>query len=256
MSWQRLRLTDLFALFFDPKVPVLFLVGSIMLAVIGNGVYDLLLQSFGTTLPTVATIVVTATLILIGVTLGFWVLVHRYRVQDEILVPPEQEAQPHTGLILTVGPDPQSAARSIMEWHLKDATLRHCWLMVTPSVEQSQHYKDLRYWLIEQNVVPHVLLITDPEQVDASYTAVKQAIMQARQIVGDKSIIVDITGGLKPMTAGMVLACRELSTAMQYLKARRDDTGRIIPHTARPMMVEVKRVPPGEETKRDETHAA
>jgi|GEM_PF-764047 len=242
MSWRRLRLTDLFALFFDPKVPTLFIVGSIVLAVVGNGIYDLLLYWFGETASTITAIVVSATLIFVALTLGFWALIRRYRPDDATLVPPEQEAQPHAGLILTVGPNPNAAARAIIEWHLKDVTLRHCWLLVTPLVAESQHYKDLRFWLMEQNVVPHILTIADPEQVDASYAAVRQGISQADKLVGAASVIVDITGGLKPMTAGMVLACREAGIPMQYLKSRRDELGQPLPNSARPMMVEIQRM--------------
>lgn len=242
MRWRRLTLTDLFALFFDPKVPILFIVGSIMLAVIGNGIYDLVLLWFGESASTITIIVLSATLIFIAITLGFWAIVHRYQVDTDTLVPPEQEAQPHAGLILTVGPDPRAAARSIIEWHLREATLRHCWLIVTPDVQTKQHFKDLRFWLMECNVVPHTLSIADPEQVDASYTAVRQGIAQARKLLGDAAIIVDITGGLKPMTAGTVLACRDLGIPMQYLKARRDESGHPLPDSSRPMMVEVQRV--------------
>jgi hypothetical protein len=38
-------------------------------------------------------------------------------------------------------------------------------------------------------------------------------------------IIADITGGQKPMTVGMALACLERNQTMEYLRARRNAQG-------------------------------
>ena len=40
-----------------------------------------------------------------------------------------------------------------------------------------------------------------------------------------EEIIADITGGQKPMTAGMALACLAKNLDMQYMKARRNEQG-------------------------------
>jgi hypothetical protein len=240
------RLSDLFALFFDPRVPILFILGSVVLAVVGNGVYDLLLKWRGETVPAIGGIVISAVLIFIVITFGFWALLRRWTRDVLTVVPSEQQAEPHAGLILSVGPDPKAAARKIIEWHMQNHTLRHCWMIVSPQVEDSQHFRDLRFWLLEHNVEPHTLRVSDPELADLSYDAVRQAVEDARRKLDGAPFIVDITGGLKPMTAGAVLACRDFGVAMQYLKAQRDKDGKPIPAKSRPMKVELQRTNQGQ----------
>ncbi|MDP9378883.1 MAG: hypothetical protein M3Q29_01805 [Chloroflexota bacterium] len=55
----------------------------------------------------------------------------------------------------------------------------------------------------------------------------KRTRLSRRLAEGD--LIVDITGGTKPMTAGAVLACREQGVAVQYMYAQRDPvTGELL----------------------------
>jgi hypothetical protein len=54
-------------------------------------------------------------------------------------------------------------------------------------------------------------------------------------------IIADITGGVKPMTAGMTLACVARNRNMQYMKVPRDKTGQVIPGvTPEPIRVPIR----------------
>ncbi len=101
---QHQRYNGLFVLFFDPRVPTLFVLGSIVLAVLGNGVYSLLLAVLGTAPSTIGAIVTGALLILIVVTLGFRALVHIFvaKAPPVPAVPTEHKAIPHAGLILFV----------------------------------------------------------------------------------------------------------------------------------------------------------
>lgn len=225
MNPRRQGLSELFALFFDPRVPVLFLLGSIVLAILGNGIYDLILAFVGETPQTLGYLAVGALLIFIGIVLGFWALLRARSRRISLALPPEQQAEPHAGLILPVGLNPQGAEREIIRWHLRDCVLRHCWMIVSPEVEQSQKFNDLRFWLMEQNVEPHVLRLSDPNQAHQSYAVVKSGLQAARQLLADAPVIVDITGGLKPMTAGAVLACRDEGVPLQYLVSARDMAG-------------------------------
>ncbi len=80
--------TVLFSRFFDPQVPFLFWLGSVVLAVVGNGVHDLLLGILGDSLRTVAIITVVAAVCLFVVIAAFlFVLWLRLRtaVPDESL---------------------------------------------------------------------------------------------------------------------------------------------------------------------------
>lgn len=235
------RLSDLFTLFFDPRVPVLFVLGSIGLAVVGNGIYDLLLLWLGATPTRIGAIVVAALLIFTAMTFSFWALLRRRAGKMLTLVQPEQEAEPHAGLILAVGPNPQAAEREIISWHLSNNTLRHCWMIVDHEVQASQKFRDLVYWLMEQNVQPHTLLVEDASQAHLSYEAVKKGLHEARHLLPDRAVIVDITGGLKPMTAGAVLACADEATPMEYLVAQRNTLGDPNRKVSVPMKVDLQR---------------
>jgi hypothetical protein len=227
MTMKQARSSDALVRLFDPRGggPVLFISGWVILALLGNGIYSLVLHVFGQSLWTYVAIIVIALLIFVFVIQPrFWNLLRRRQPDPITIVPPEQRAEPHVGLILSVGPSPRAADREIIAWHLQHQTLRHCWMIVDPDVEKSQKVRDLQYWLVEQNVQPHILRVQDASQADLSYKAVKAGVDEARRLIGDQPLIVDITGGLKPMTAGTVLACLDNGIPMQYLAAKRDPT--------------------------------
>jgi len=69
--------------------------------------------------------------------------------------------------------------------------------------------------------------VVDPDQVSDTYNAVVRIFEEEAPALGLKpdAIIGDITGGLKPMTAGMALACLAKNRDMQYMKAKRGERG-------------------------------
>jgi len=60
-----MRRNDLLTLLFDPRFPLLFVLGSIVLALLGNAVYDLIVAVLGASLPTYAGMIVVAGLIFV-----------------------------------------------------------------------------------------------------------------------------------------------------------------------------------------------
>lgn len=235
-------LNDLFRSFLETRVPLLFLVGSIALAILGNAIYELLTSTFGATPEFLIALVIGAVLIFIFVTVGFRRLLHTLDARKVVVrndVQPDQQAEPHAGLILPVGLNHPGPEAAIIAWHQRDATLRHCWLLVTPEVErEGKKLGDLRQGLLERGVVPHIELLPDAVQADRVYTQVQDTIMRARQLTEAHPLIADITGGTKAMTAGTLLACLDSDVAVQYLSTPRDSTGhprRV--EDARPMKV-------------------
>jgi hypothetical protein len=69
--------------------------------------------------------------------------------------------------------------------------------------------------------------VVDPDQVKDTYELVIQiANIEAPQAgLTDQDLIADITGGQKPMTAGMALACLAKNIDIQYMKGKRDERG-------------------------------
>ncbi len=224
-------LNDLLRLFLETRVPVLFLIGSLALAILGNAVYELLTGVFGATPQFLVALIGGAVLIFAFVVVGFQRLLRAIQSRGSKFggLEPDQQAPPHAGLILPVSPNPKAADAEIIAWHLRQATLRHCWLLVSPEVADSERLRDLKRSLLERNVTPHVLLLGDAIHVDQVYADVREAIEQARPVRDAWPLIADITGGTKAMTAGILLACLDADVPVQYWVGPRDQQGNPLP---------------------------
>ncbi len=218
-------LNDLLRLFLETRVPVLFLIGSLALAILGNAVYELLTGVFGATPQFLIALIAGAVMIFAFVVVGFQRLLRGFKRRRGTTVEPDRQAPPHRGLILPVSPNPQAADADIIAWHQRDATLRHCWLLASPSVADSERFRDLKQNLLEQNVTPHVVLLDDVLRANQVYAKVREAINQAVPVGDAWPLIADITGGNKVMTAGILLACLDAGVPVQYWVAPRNDRG-------------------------------
>jgi hypothetical protein len=138
----------------------------------------------------------------------------------------EDKPNKRAGLILLVGTAKGSAPAAI-EYHLP--TLRHCWLIATKDgLSTAQQLADIYqgiafYWGEPSYIV-------DPDEIGSTYNVVSRILDIEAQKVGLKSVnlIADITGGLKPMAAGITLACVTYQCNMQYMKAPRNEFGDVI----------------------------
>lgn len=222
---NQFSLNDLLRLFLETRVPALFLIGSLALAILGNAVYELLTGVFGATPQFLIALIVGAVMIFAFVIVGFQRLLRGIKGREQTTVEPDRQAPPHHGLILPVSANPQAADRDIIAWHRRNATLRHCWLLASPSVANSERFRDLKQNLLEQNVTPHVVLLGDVLRADQVYAKVREAISQATPIGDAWPLIADITGGTKVMTAGILLACLDAGVPVQYWVALRNDHG-------------------------------
>jgi hypothetical protein len=221
-------LSELFRPFLETRAPLLFLVGSLALAILGNAVYELLTITFGATPEFLIGLVVAAVLIFAFVAVGFQRLVRALDRQGggaQNQVGADQQAEPHAGLILPVGLNPRGAEVAIVTWHRRGAVLRHCWLLVSPEVARNAKFGDLKQGLLDGGVTPHVVTIDDAIQAGEVYARVRAAIAEARHFADATPLIADITGGTKAMTAGMLLACLEADVPTQYWSTPRDRDG-------------------------------
>lgn len=138
----------------------------------------------------------------------------------------EDKPDKRAGLILLVGTAKGSAPAAI-DYHLPN--LRHCWLIATKdglstAQQLAEMYHKITFYLGEPSY------IVDPDEIGSTYNVVSRILDIEVQKVGLKTsnIIADITGGLKPMAAGMALACVTHQYNMQYMKALRNEFGDII----------------------------
>ncbi len=242
---NQLSLNDLLRLFLETRFPILFLIGSLALAILGNAVYELLVNAFGATPQFLIALIVSAVMIFAFVVLGFQRLLRAIQRRGRMngVIGPDEQAPPHAGLILPVSPNPKAADAEIIAWHARRATLRHCWLLATREVVDSERLRDLKQSLLDRNVTPHVLLLGDAIHVDQVYADVREAIEQARPVRDAWPLIADMTGGTKAMTAGILLACLDADVPVQYWVAPRDRQGNPLPSEQSGAMKVVMRPP-------------
>ena len=219
------RLSDFLARFLDSRAPVLFVVGSLVLGLFSNAAYGLVLLAFGESPWTLMGIVLASAAILPLVYVSFRALVRAFGRSQRTQIEEDLRVPPHAALVLLVSANRTAPEPDMIAHHLQGAALRHCWLVVTPAVRDLGRHEDLRYTLNSRNVEAHLLEVADARQAEGTYLQVRRAVSEARALLGaDAPVIVDITGGTKPMTAGAVLACRELGAAMEYAVAANPQT--------------------------------
>ena len=219
------RWNDFFAQFFNSRAPLFFIIGSILLGVIGNGVYSLLTLWVGASPFRIFAITVGAAFILPFVWYSLRAAIAAFRLQRQPGVPIEQPIDPQQGLIVLVGLGQGDLEEQVMAHHIRQPpALRYCWLIASDAVRAQQKHTRLQHWLGERNVLCDTLAIGDANQAQMTYDAVRSALAEATRRFGS-AVVVDITGGTKPMTAGAVLACRDADAAMQYMVSTRDEHG-------------------------------
>lgn len=230
---EQRRVSELFALFFDPRVPVTFIIGSIVLAILGNAAYALLVLVTGEQPQTLVAIVVAALLIFVFIIFGSWAWLRR-QPRRTVTMSEELRARPHAGLVLCVS-DPQHA-RAAIAFHRNGGALRACWLITSP--ESQARANELAEWARGLGLRITLLPVDDAFASHQSYLAVKDALHQARRTRDSQPVIVDITGGPKPMTAGAVLACFEHDAPIQYMRTLYEDGRPVISAEPQAMKVE------------------
>ncbi|MCS7288660.1 MAG: hypothetical protein NZ699_05965 [Roseiflexus sp.] len=223
------RLSEFLAQFLDSRAPLLFIAASLMLAMLGNALYELVLLTFGEQPVTLIGIIVGAALIF---PLLFWLLRRAIetiaRRTPIIEVEPAEQIKPHPGLILPVGLSQPGPERAILEWHLSNATLRDCWLIASPEARKSAKLSDLRQWLVEQNVDVHTVPIRDATSLEDVFRAAMQALRETQALPRALPVAVDITGGTAVMSVGLALAARNWNASLQYYPAVYGKDGTLI----------------------------
>jgi hypothetical protein len=229
------RLSEFLAQFLDSRAPLLFIVASLALAMLGNALYELVLLTFGEQPVTLIGIIVGAALIF---PLLYWglrqALAAIARQPSFVEVAPAEQIQPHAGLILPVGLSQPGPERAILEWHLRNATLRVCWLIVSPEVQERAKTKvsDLKQWLIERNVDVHTEPISNATSLEDVFCAAMQVLDAAQKRPRAQPVAVDITGGTAVMSVGLALAARNWSAPLQYYPAVYGKDGTLLINSA------------------------
>jgi hypothetical protein len=195
-------------LLFTPQAFIPFLLGGVAMAVLGNGVYQLLTNWLTTSNSAVIQIMIIS-LVVIGVmsrVLSYFV--NRLRQAPPLVG--KKTPDKRKGLIVLVSNKP--AASKAVEWH-RDS-LRWCWLVCS---EQSMRVaSELKTDLEEMGKQAEIVLVKDvfdpvccKEKVEAIYATLPKGCFES-------DVILDFTGMTTPASVGSVLACLDENRSIQY----------------------------------------
>lgn len=156
----------------------------------------------------------------------------------EIVSTPVCPSPPREGLIWLLGPGRFDHLMAAIHHHYSagetGSRLKHCWLVVTEDSYTETILKTVREELIEEgfDIEIHPIHIRE-STLEAVYCAVESIYLAegAKYGLRPREIIADITGGLKTMTAGMLLACLPFERPVEYVASSRDAEGNPIAGT-------------------------
>jgi hypothetical protein len=238
---NRRRLPQIFTDLTDPGVPLLFLFGTLVLAVLGNAVYDLLVELISVEpdrdqqlrLALLSLGSLTVLCIVVGI---LWVWYNARRRRQPPPLPDDVKLEStYPGLVIFVSSNPKASERAAIYHHLQGGSLQKLWLIV--SQEAREKAQKLTTWLRQEQGGEGVqltqLALDDAFDVAAAYRSVIDAFETA-DVLLDK-LIVDITAGTKQMSAGAVIACREYGVPMQYIRGEYQD-GQVQPNAPSQLM--------------------
>lgn len=136
------------------------------------------------------------------------------------------------GPIADIDPPPQypglivlysrkETALAALEHH--SPALKHCWLIVTPEMQASAGETIAQFPAVRFSA----LSISNLYNAQACYEIVRHIYQQGVGNMGlrPEQVIADITGGTKPMTMGMIVACLEGGFAIEHVPTKYDSNG-------------------------------
>lgn len=159
-------------------------------------------------------------IVLALITLGYAnVRAYRFRqhlIEGERVIGEKPHPTPRPGLIVLVTKAP--TARKAIDYH--QSTLEHLWLITTPEMREAANA--LRAHAETLGIQCHMLDLEQEYDASRCYYLVRQVYEVAAPALSlaRSAIIADMTGGTKPMTAGMVLACSDLNAPLQHVPTR------------------------------------
>lgn len=114
----------------------------------------------------------------------------------------------------------KETAREAIRHHLP--ALKHVWLIVTPQKQAEAGEIVVDFPEVSFSVLP----ISNLYDTQSCYNVVRHIYERGTQDVGipPQNIIADITGGTKPMTMGMIVACIEGDLPIEHVPTKFDSS--------------------------------
>jgi hypothetical protein len=208
---MRNRFSQVVEQFFTPKAFVPFLIGSLMMAVIGNEATKLFEEFFGTTWRDALQIIISAIAVL-----GFCIfLLQRWlaRMQPQTVELIQAKPGFRRGLILLVS-RPETCRRAI-EYHLP--ILERCWLLCSAQTfATAEALRDEYQGRVE---MPTPLVINDVNDPVEYRDRVNEIYARLPAGWNEQDVIADYTGMTAHGSVGVALACLSPLRSLQYTPA-------------------------------------
>lgn len=219
-----------------------FAIGLIAVGIVSNGVYDFLIEP--SLIIQHSGIISIAIIILIAAAYGLFYWGIRQRNQIHVDIDESQLAPAKDGIIWLFSPsiDPLMFA---LQYHQDREAGNYCWLVMQRDSKNLENAytkllaeKNEKQW---SNLTIYPFYISETTAA-AAHEAVSTIITREAPEAGLQvsQLTCDITGGLKPLTAGMMLAAIANDCMVEYVKSDRNEQGRPIPNTQRVVSVDTK----------------
>ncbi len=211
------HLTDAFASFFSPRYVIPFLVGAIVVGVLGNAFYQLLTNALGTSTAAVLLVIgLTLLVLLMAVGLVVW-QAGRPAPYRPLVNPWRRSPQSRRGLIFLFGRG--DVCREALAAHEK--TLERLWLVCTPqsNTAANEFAGELR---APGRLAVEVRVVEDAHDPLAFYAAVQQILRDRPKGWPVEDVIADYVGLTAHASVGTVLACLHEQAPVQYTPAEYD----------------------------------
>ena len=211
---MRFHVSRALAAFFTPRALVPFLLGSVVLSVLGNAVFQMAENLLGATTQSLVFIALGAVLILVGVVA---VLAHVLaREAPPQSIPGKRPPAKHRGLILMVS---QAApCRKAIQYH--QPALERCWLLC--SIQTRDVAVELRSEFPKECCLEPIVIhdVLDPLEFRSR---IQQIFGGLPDGWAEADVISDYLGMTAHASVGMVLACMSANRHLQYTVAHRNE---------------------------------
>jgi len=201
-----------------------YIIGTAILTVVVQILYDLVKEPWGITGAVILMIV-----LIVSVFLILWFDYRQFK-KTTLIKLEDIDIEPHCGLILMISPGNSEVPLGAIKHH--QDKLRHCWLIATKeslgtaidlAAEIRKNWPNVSVHDAEENN------LVNPDFTQSTWQRVEKIYTGAQELgLREEDIVADITGGPKPMTAGMAIACLPRNRPMQYLKTVRDESGNLL----------------------------
>lgn len=224
------RFSAVFGLFFDQKIPFLFVLGAIILGIAGNAAFSLIIKAFGgDTTKNLSVILILSSIGLIVIAFLLTMFLSLF-VRHGSVGAGEAFLVPRKGIVYTVGKQTNTIVFSL-EHQRPDYVGFICSSASEPSLDELCSAGGF-----DENSRRKRLV--NPQDVAEIHAETKLLVnwMMSKQL-HTKDVVIDVTGGMTTMSVGAFALAEEFKIDTQYIRSEFDEKNRPIKGTQKGVFV-------------------